>query len=214
LVRQRALSYRQEKRRKRERVDDGRGKKDGSLPPPLQFQNADAFLVLRSVLSPLSLLEFSLDTRARTPPKNGRERQRADRTASPAKKRTHLVDELEEASSRLLFRFTKTAAPTAAPATAAVPTILALLDLREAFEEDLVIFHRAGATIAVPTRRETAGGSGCVRDLQKVFRRPEGSAPMSGEDQQALDTRERRVKALSFLDERARRVCTVSLRGG
>lgn len=213
-MRQRALSYRQEKRRKRERVDDGRGKKDGSLPPPLQFQNADAFLVLRSVLSPLSLLEFSLDTRARTPPKNGRERQRADRTASPAKKRTHLVDELEEASSRLLFRFTKTAAPTAAPATAAVPTILALLDLREAFEEDLVIFHRAGATIAVPTRRETAGGSGCVRDLQKVFRRPEGSAPMSGEDQQALDTRERRVKALSFLDERARRVCTVSLRGG
>ena len=212
MVRQRALSYRQEKRRKRERVDDGRGKKDGSLPPPQQFQNADAFLVLRSVLSPLSLLEFALDTRARTRPKNGRERQRAGRTASPAKKRTHLVDELEEASSRL-FRFTKTAAPTAAPATAAVPTILALLDLREAFEEDLVIFHRAGATIAVPTRRETAGGSGCVRDLQKVFRRPEGSAPMSDEDQQALDTRERRVKALSFLDERAQRVCTVSLRG-
>jgi hypothetical protein len=53
-----------------------------------------------------------------------------------------------------------------------------------------------------------------VRVLQKVFRRPEGSAPMSDEDQQALDTRERRVKALSFLDERARRVRTVSPRGG
>ena len=33
-----------------------------------------------------------------------------------------------------------------------MPTSLALLDLREALEEDLVILQRAGATIVVPTR--------------------------------------------------------------
>ena len=65
---------------------------------------------------------------------------------------------LEEALSRLRRSATKTAAPTAAPATAAVPTSLALLDLREALEEDLVIFHRAGATIAVPKRGRNGEG--------------------------------------------------------
>ena len=113
-----------------------------SRKPPMRSEFSKAFSRLFSFSNSRSTLTSS-DNR-----ENGRDRD----NARLANENSHLVD--EEASSRVRRSPTKTAAPIVAPATAAVPTSLALFDLREAFEEDLVIFHRAGATIAVPIRGE------------------------------------------------------------
>lgn len=165
MVRQRCPSYRQA-----EGVDCCL-----PLPPPLSSFFAAATscslpkksrrrsrVVLRALL-PLFLLNCAPHTRCR------RFSKRAEQIkhAGSLRKRSHL----ELALSRLRrCSPTKTAAPTAAPATAAAPTSLALLDRREAFDEDLVIFHRTGATIG---RVEEAGagreGRSVRGDLQVFF---------------------------------------------
>lgn len=82
------------------------------------------------------------------------------------------------------------------------------MDLREALEDVLVIFHRAGATMLVPKKRRATelGVEGSVRELKGVARRRAKIRISTPE--------KRRVKALSFLGERARRVRDVTPRGG